>query len=111
MVLLCGKFLPITPPDEHGSPYASPSAFAAWDSLGESEALDMKKESYWLEDWLLFEALKVKFGGKPWYEWPVEYRDRNPSALAEIIPMQLPKPDLWVAGKRLENMQNRRMSA
>ena len=78
------QVLPITPPDEHGSPYASPSAFAAWDSLGESEALDMKEESYWLEDWLLFEALKVKFDGKPWYEWPVEYRDRNPSALAEI---------------------------
>lgn len=78
------QVLPITPPDEHGSPYASPSAFAAWDSLGESEALDMKEESYWLEDWLLFEALKVKFDGKPWYEWPGEYRDRNPSALAEI---------------------------
>ena len=78
------QVLPITPPDEHGSPYASPSAFAAWDSLGESEDLDMKEESYWLEDWLLFEALKVKFDGKPWYEWPVEYRDRNPSALAEI---------------------------
>ena len=78
------QVLPITPPDEHGSPYASPSAFAAWDSLGKSETLDMKEESYWLEDWLLFEALKVKFDGKPWYEWPVEYRDRNPSALAEI---------------------------
>ena len=78
------QVLPITPPDEHGSPYASPSAFAAWDSLGKSETLDMKEESYWLEDWLLFEALKAKFDGKPWYEWPVEYRDRNPSALAEI---------------------------
>ena len=78
------QVLPITPPDEHGSPYASPSAFAAWDSLGKSESQDMKDESYWLEDWLLFEALKAKFDGKPWYEWPVEYRDRNPSALAEI---------------------------
>ena len=94
------QVLPITPPDEHGSPYASPSAFAAWDSLGESEALDMKEESYWLEDWLLFEALKVKFDGKPWYEWPVEYRDRILQRLQKFIPMQLLKPDLWVAGKR-----------
>jgi len=27
------QVLPITPPDEHGSPYSSPSAFAAWGGL------------------------------------------------------------------------------
>ena len=78
------QVLPITPPDEHGSPYASPSAFAAWDSLGKSKAQDMAEESYWLEDWLLFETLKIKFDGKPWHEWPIEYRDRHPSALDSI---------------------------
>jgi len=78
------QVLPITPPDEHGSPYASPSAFAAWDSLGKSKAQDMTEEAYWLEDWLLFETLKIKFDGKPWYEWPIEYRDRHPSALDSI---------------------------
>ena len=78
------QVLPITPPDEHGSPYASPSAFAAWDSLGQSIAEDMDEESYWLEDWLLFETLKKKFDGRPWYEWPKKYRDRDPTALAEI---------------------------
>lgn len=78
------QVLPITPPDEHGSPYASPSAFAAWDSLGHSNAEDMSEDSYWLNDWLLFEALKERFDGKPWYDWPTEYRDRNPKSLAEI---------------------------
>ena len=78
------QMLPITPPDEHGSPYASPSAFAAWDILGQSERSDMSEESYWLEDWLLYEAIKEKFEGKPWFEWPEEFRDRHPSALAKI---------------------------
>ena len=78
------QMLPITPPDEHGSPYASPSAFAAWDSLGQSLSLDLNKEAYWLEDWLLYEAIKEKFDGRPWFEWPEEYRDRHPSALATI---------------------------
>ena len=78
------QVLPITPPDEHGSPYASPSAFAAWDSLGKSKAQDMAEESYWLDDWLLFETLKIKFDGKPWHEWPIEYRDRHSSALDSI---------------------------
>ncbi len=78
------QMLPITPPDEHGSPYASPSAFAAWDSLGQSLRLDLDEEEYWLEDWLLYEAIKEKFDGRPWFEWPEEYRDRHPSALATI---------------------------
>ena len=78
------QFLPITPPDEHGSPYASPSAFAGWESLGQSSEENMNDESYWLKDWLLFETLKVRFNGKPWFDWPTEYRDRHPAALAEI---------------------------
>ena len=78
------QVLPITPPDEHGSPYSSPSAFAAWDELGQSVEADMKDESFWLEDWLMFEQLKIKFDGKPWHEWPPEYRNRDPAALAEI---------------------------
>ena len=78
------QMLPITPPDEHGSPYASPSAFAAWDNLGKSDQVDLSEESYWLEDWLLYEKIKEKFDGKPWFEWPEEFRDRHPSALVSI---------------------------
>ena len=32
----------------------------------------------------MFENLKKKFDGRPWYEWPKKYRDRDPTALAEI---------------------------
>ena len=78
------QMLPITPPDEHGSPYASQSAFAAWDDLGSSSRTDMDCEQYWLNDWLLYQKLKEKFDNKPWYEWPQEYRDRDKIALENI---------------------------
>jgi 4-alpha-glucanotransferase len=54
------QVLPLTPPDEHGSPYASPSAFASWEGLlsaprarvtraerGELRA----RHAYWIDDW------------------------------------------------------------
>ncbi len=78
------QMLPITPPDDCGSPYASPSAFAAhWKGL-ESKIFDMKDEKFWLEDWLLFDAIKKQQNGAPWTDWPVELRDRHPEALLEI---------------------------
>ena len=40
--------------------------------------------SYWLEDFALFIALKEYFGGRPWNEWPPEIRDRETCALEEI---------------------------
>ena len=78
------QILPITPPDQHGSPYASPSAFAAWEKLGQSKLADLVEESYWLEDWLLFETIKKQQKGIPWTDWPVEFRDRHPQALASV---------------------------
>jgi 4-alpha-glucanotransferase len=54
------QVLPVGPPDEHGSPYASSSAFAAWDGfLADPEAPVSKREvaafrranRYWVEDW------------------------------------------------------------
>ncbi len=38
----------------------------------------------WLEDYVLYVALKEHFGGKAWYQWPPEYRDRHESALDEM---------------------------
>lgn len=37
--------------------------------------------SYWLEDFALFKVLKARNGGKPWYEWEAQYRDRDEKAL------------------------------
>ena len=34
-----------------------------------------KKQSYWIEDYAHFMALKDLFGGNCWLDWPMEYRD------------------------------------
>jgi 4-alpha-glucanotransferase len=61
------QMLPLGPPDEHGSPYASRSAFAAWPGLLEkpsarvtkAEALDFRERNAdWIEDWLPFGSLE-----------------------------------------------------
>ena len=76
------QILPLTPPDRFGSPYASPSAFAGWPKLNhEKEIGDLSEEGYWLEDWALYSAIKNSQNGLPWYEWPVELRDRYPEAM------------------------------
>ena len=76
------QMLPINPPDVHGSPYASTSAFAGWKELVESPNHgSMEHDSYWLEDWVLFRIIKSHYQGLPWTEWPVEVRDRHTDAL------------------------------
>jgi 4-alpha-glucanotransferase len=54
------QVLPITPPDRHGSPYASPSAFAAWPGLlarprapvsAAQIAGFRERNAYWVDDW------------------------------------------------------------
>ncbi len=37
----------------------------------------------WLHDYALFTAIKNSFGGKAWYDWPEDVRDRDPEALAK----------------------------
>ena len=37
----------------------------------------------WLEDYTLFMALKDRFGGRAWHQWPDELRLREPAAMAE----------------------------
>jgi len=41
----------------------------------------LEKESFWLLDYARFMALKDRFGGRPWNEWPREFRLRAPEAL------------------------------
>ena len=54
------QMLPVGPPDRHGSPYKSASAFAAWPGLlaaprapvTRSQELDFReRNAYWIEDW------------------------------------------------------------
>ncbi len=39
------------------------------------------EETYWLDDYALFVALKQKFNGRAWGDWPWEIRDRQTHAL------------------------------
>jgi 4-alpha-glucanotransferase len=41
-----------------------------------------EKEAVWLEDFVLFFALKSHHDNRPWTEWPKELRMRHPKALA-----------------------------
>ena len=76
------QMLPLTPPDEQGSPYASPSAFAAWPELMQlATPKPMPDDEEWLEDWALYAAIKKAHNGRPWFEWPTPLRDRHPQAL------------------------------
>ena len=76
------QMLPITPPDEHGSPYASPTAFATWPELMRGDSAEpMGEDDYWLEDWGLYAAIKEAHEHRPWYRWPEPLRDRHPEAM------------------------------
>ena len=40
-----------------------------------------RENSYWLDDFALFNTLKSLKQGKAWFDWEEKYRDRDPSAL------------------------------
>ena len=42
------------------------------------------ENNYWLADYVLFKALKLKFEGQPWYDWPLEFRNRDKEALEDF---------------------------
>jgi len=80
------QFLPITPPDKFGSPYASPSAFAGHSDFCDNETMcEMNEDEYWIHDWALFSTIKKKMNGQPWHDWPQELRDRDPIALENLL--------------------------
>lgn len=55
------------------------------DALGEHERFDRfcADNSWWLEDYVLFECMREAQGGKSWNEWPGELASRQPEALAK----------------------------
>ncbi len=78
------QFLPLTPPDKHNSPYASPSAFAGHYGICSSDVIgDLSDEDYWLEDWALFATITEHYPEKNWTQWPKELRSRDPDTLAK----------------------------
>ncbi len=49
----------------------------------------------WLEDYALFMALKNKFGGAAWLDWPEELRLREPDALKQARKELAAEVDFW----------------
>ncbi|HLN19762.1 MAG TPA: malto-oligosyltrehalose synthase [Bacteroidales bacterium] len=42
-----------------------------------------ENEKYWLDDYSLFRILKTEFRNKPWYDWPLKFKERDHAALDE----------------------------
>ncbi|MCX5707512.1 MAG: 4-alpha-glucanotransferase [Candidatus Omnitrophica bacterium] len=45
----------------------------------------IRENSYWLDDFALFNTLKFLEQGKAWFDWEEKYRDRDPSALQTLL--------------------------
>ncbi len=43
-----------------------------------------QQNSFWLEDYALFQSLKSYFQGKPWNQWPSEIKNRNPETIQKL---------------------------
>lgn len=90
------QMLPIGPVDEHDCPYQPPSTFAGDTRLIDPDGptgeggLDAfrQRNADWLDDWCLFAVLRRTLG-RPWPQWPVVLRDRDPDALARVRREQL----------------------
>ncbi len=39
------------------------------------------QQASWLDDFALYSTIKQVYGGKPWYSWPLDLRNRSPNAL------------------------------
>ena len=108
------QFLPLTPPDKHGSPYASPSAFAGHFGLcTEADPGQLTGEEYWLEDWALFATISAQYPNKDWTQWPKPLRDRDPGEMAKWrnrMAEEVTKQEIfqheWLALKDYANQSN-----
>ena len=108
------QFLPLTPPDKHGSPYASPSAFAGHYGLcSKSISGELVGEEYWIGDWALFATISAQYPGKNWTEWPKSLRDRDSEEMAkwrDKIDQEVVKQEMfqheWLALKDYANRSN-----
>src|SRR3984885_681987 len=76
---------------EYGSviPFKHGLIAKAWSYFQAGERKDLKpayddfcaRQAHWLEDYALFRALKAKFKGAYYLEWPAEFVQRRPNAL------------------------------
>lgn len=65
----------------------------AWQNYQQKQGKQLKKdfehfckqEAYWVDDFALYMVLKQENGGKPWFEWPEEYKLRDEKALKKLL--------------------------
>jgi 4-alpha-glucanotransferase len=59
--------------------------FLNWDHRDSLELKKFRKENaYWLQDFVLYKALKNYHHQLPWYEWEGRYKNRKPQALQDF---------------------------
>lgn len=54
------------------------------------------KESYWIENYAMFMAIKEREGGLPYWEWDNRIKFRNPDAMAETFRELEEEIEFWV---------------
>ena len=54
------------------------------DAAGPLYAAFLDASRAWLEDYSCFEVLSALHAGAPWWQWPLEFRDRDPAALERL---------------------------
>ncbi len=62
------------------------AAFAFCEERGQPPELEifLAEHSGWIDDYALFQTLKAREGGRPWWEWPQPLRDHESAALVPI---------------------------
>jgi len=90
------QMLPVQPVNKYASPYQSSSLHAGNPDfisrtrqyLDRVDGSDMehfrKSHAAWLDDYVLFSAIKEVYGGSPWYAWPDDLKYRDEQALSRF---------------------------
>ncbi|MCM8797307.1 MAG: 4-alpha-glucanotransferase [Candidatus Omnitrophica bacterium] len=75
-----------------------------------SKQLEEFKERnvYWLYDFALYKTLKAHYGGRPWYEWDDQFKNRNVAALKDFSSKKRDDIDFfiwlqWILYKQLKS--------
>ena len=74
------QVLPLSPPDAFGSPYASNSAFAAWDKWIE-EYQEVGTFEEWMTDWGYYSAIRSEHDNQEWFQWPKDLKNKEKDAM------------------------------
>src|SRR5262245_18779824 len=72
-------------------PFKRRALEAAWSNIGAGVRLDLTsgfavfcaEHAHWLDDYALFRALKARYGGRHYLEWPADLVERVPAALEQ----------------------------